>query len=106
MQWRTEAMHGWMVMCLPQAQLGAVLSSFISCATGIQRLSRPELVNGLLGAKQSEVHELTPLVDLVVPPECQELVRGQFVESSLSTATLRRGRTCKACREPLCTAAL
>jgi hypothetical protein len=61
---------------LPQAQLGSVLSSFISCATGIQRLSRPELVNGLLGAKQSEVHELTPLADLVVPPECQELVRG------------------------------
>lgn len=68
-----------MVTCLPQAQLGAVLSSFISCATGIQRLSRSELVNGLLGAKQSEVHELTPLVDLVVPPECQELVRVLFV---------------------------
>jgi hypothetical protein len=53
-----------------------VLSNFISCATGITRLSRPELVAGLLGAKPSEVQDLTPLADLVVPPECRELVRG------------------------------
>jgi hypothetical protein len=58
-----------------QAQLGTVLSNFISCATGITRLARPALLTGLLGAKQSEVQELTPLADLVVPPECRELVR-------------------------------
>jgi hypothetical protein len=58
-----------------------VLNDFISCATGISRLSRPELVTGLLGAKHSETQELTPLTDLVVPPECRELVRhsGQVV---------------------------
>jgi len=61
--------------CLLQTQLSVVLDNFISCATGITRLSRPELVTGLLGAKQSDMQDLTPLVDLVVPPECRELVR-------------------------------
>lgn len=31
-------------------------------------------MTGLLGAKQSDMQELTPLADLVVPPECKELV--------------------------------
>lgn len=63
-----------MPVCL-QAQLGTMLNDFITCATNIRRLARPELVTGLLGAKQSEVQELTPIADLVVPPECKELVR-------------------------------
>lgn len=52
-----------------------MLNNFISCVTGITRLLRPELVSGLLGAKQSDVQDATPLADLVVPPECTELVR-------------------------------
>lgn len=37
--------------------------------------SRPELVSGVLGAKMEDLQEATPLADLVLGGDCEELVR-------------------------------
>jgi hypothetical protein len=55
------------------------------------RLLRPELVTGLLSAKADELADLTPLVDLVVPPDAKELVRRGRGGGGVCRAWLRVG---------------
>ncbi|WIA13579.1 hypothetical protein OEZ85_007146 [Tetradesmus obliquus] len=58
-----------------QAQMVSVLLEFNSCVTSIRRLySRPELVSGVLGAKAGDLQEATPLAELVIAGDLEELV--------------------------------
>lgn len=63
--------------CCLQSQLSSLLLGFTTClTTSIGRLfSRPELVVDVLGARLAEVTEATPLADLVLGGDTEELVR-------------------------------
>lgn len=55
--------------------MASVLLEFNSCVTSIRRLySRSELVSGVLGAKAGDLQEATPLAELVIAGDLEELV--------------------------------
>lgn len=60
--------------------MASVLLGFNSCVTSISRLySRPELVTGVLGAKMTDLLEATPLAELVIAGDLEELVSDLLV---------------------------
>eukprot|EP00879_Flechtneria_rotunda_P011573 GHRR01012088.1.p1 GENE.GHRR01012088.1~~GHRR01012088.1.p1 ORF type:complete len:1024 (+),score=420.33 GHRR01012088.1:512-3583(+) len=76
-----------------QSQMSSVLLGFTSCLTSISRLySRPQLVTGVLSAKMSDLAEVTPLAELVVSGDSEELVESikTAVDVAFARASLQK----------------
>jgi hypothetical protein len=80
-----------LVLLLLQAQMASILLGFNSCVTSISRLySRPELVSEVLGAKTSDLQEATPLAELIIAGDLEELVGFSWSDSAHVAQQRRR----------------
>lgn len=92
-----------LIASLLQAQIATILVGFNSCLTGISRLyCRPELVAGVLGAKMSDLQEATPLAELVIAGDTEELVsvHGYMPHNRYRTVSYLFYAACKRVLEP------